>query len=430
MRKRSKNQTRRRKGGRVIASGSYGCVFHPALRCQSKKTRSKHKISKLMMRKDANDEYELSRRILRRVKHIKNYKNYFMVDDFSLCTPGKLSSKDLEEFDERCHALTKEYITKQNINDSKSLNKILALNMPNGGVSIDKYLREYHSDNDCIELNNKLIDLLVNGIVKMNANHIYHYDLKYDNILVERDHSTNTIYTRLIDWGLSTEYVPFKNNDFMSDWGDRPILFNQPFSVVLFSDKFKTLYKEYIESGKKVEEEPLKPFVLNYVRLVTREHGSRQLQYVKKIMYMLFIPSYEKGTHYPSEEKKVDEEITTPYIVNYIVQVLLKFTKLKEDGTIDLRFYLDNLFIKIVDIYGLVLCYLAIYEMIHEKQSIYGTYTNQETEILNFLKALFLKYLFEPCVEEINLDELVKTLRELNHIYIIKSSSLKDKIFT
>jgi serine/threonine protein kinase len=424
MRKRYKNQqTRRRKGGRVIASGSYGCVFQPALRCHSKKTRSKNKITKLMMRKDAEDEYELSQKILRRIKHIKNYKNYFMVDDFTMCTPDKLSRKDLEEFDERCNALTREYLTKQNINDPASLDKVLALNMPNGGVSIDKYLREYYSDDDCVELNNKLIDLLVNGIVKMNANHIYHCDLKYDNILVERNNNTDTVYTRLIDWGLSTEYVPFKHHPYMSAWGDRPILFNQPFSVILFSDKFKSLYQEYIESGKKVEEDSLKPFVLNYVKLVNREKGARQLQYVKKIMYMLFIPnsSYQKGKYPESLEKKVDEEITTPYIVNYIVQVLLKFTKLKEDGTIDLRFYLDNLFIKIVDIYGFVLTYIVIYEMIDSKQSVFGRHTKKEKKIQSFLKDLFIKYLFEPCVEEINMNELVENLRELN--YLIKSDN-------
>lgn len=415
--KKSKNQTRRRRGGRVLASGSYGCVFHPALRCQSKRTRSKKKITKLMMRKDAKDEYHLSQRILRRIKHIKNYKNYFMVDDFTLCTPNKLTRKDLEEFDERCHALTRESISKENINDPNSLDQILALNMPNGGVPIDKYLQEYHSDNDRVDLNNKLIDLLVNGIVKMNESHVYHCDLKYDNILVER---TNTIYTRLIDWGLSAEYVPFRNSPYLSTWGDRPILFNQPFSVILFSEKFKMLYKEYIESGNEIEEEALKPFVLNYLRLVTREHGSRQLQYVKKIMYMLFIPSSDKGPHRQSQENKVDEEITMPYIVNYIVHVLLEFTKLKEDGTIDLRFYLDNLFIKIVDIYGFVLCYLVIYEMVLKKQITSGRETKKEKKILSFLKALFIKYLFEPCVQEINVEELAKTLGELN--YLIKSS--------
>ena len=424
MRKRSNHQqTRRRKGGRVVASGSYGCVFQPALRCHYKKTRSKNKITKLMMRKDAEDEYALSQRILRRLKHIKHYKNYFMVDDFTMCTPGKLSRKDLEEFDERCNALTREYITKENINDPSSLDKILALNMPNGGVSIDKYLREYNSDEDCIELNNKLIDLLVNGILKMNANHVYHCDLKYDNILVERDNRTDTVYTRLIDWGLSTEYIPFKHHPFMSAWGDRPIIFNQPFSVVLFSDKFKELYQEYIESGKKVEADALKPFVLNYVKLVTREKGDRQLKYVKKIMYMLFLPisAYKNGSYPLSLEKKVDEEIITPYIVNYIVQVLLNFTKINEDGTIDLRFYLDNLYIKIVDIYGFILTYIVIYEMIQKKHSIFGKYTKKEKNILSFLKKLFIKYLFEPCVEEINVEELVKNLRELN--YIIKNDN-------
>ena len=138
---------------------------------------------------------------------------------------------------------------------------------------------------------------------------------------------------------------------------------------------------------------------------------------------MLFIPnsSYQKGKYPESLEKKVDEEITTPYIVNYIVQVLLKFTKLKEDGTIDLRFYLDNLFIKIVDIYGFVLTYIVIYEMIDSKQSVFGRYTKKEKKIQSFLKDLFIKYLFEPCVEEINVDELVENLRELNHI--IKSDN-------
>ena len=37
-------------GGKVIASGGYGCVFNPALRCKGK-NRVKNKISKLMTKK-------------------------------------------------------------------------------------------------------------------------------------------------------------------------------------------------------------------------------------------------------------------------------------------------------------------------------------------------------------------------------------------
>ena len=42
------------KGGEVIASGGFGCVFSPALKCKNKK-RTKNKITKLMIRKNAID---------------------------------------------------------------------------------------------------------------------------------------------------------------------------------------------------------------------------------------------------------------------------------------------------------------------------------------------------------------------------------------
>jgi hypothetical protein len=35
-------------GGKVIASGGYGCVFSPALKCEGTTKREKGKISKLM----------------------------------------------------------------------------------------------------------------------------------------------------------------------------------------------------------------------------------------------------------------------------------------------------------------------------------------------------------------------------------------------
>ena len=46
-----------RKGGKVIASGGFGCVFSPALKCQGKKSRGKNMISKLLTKKHALSEY-------------------------------------------------------------------------------------------------------------------------------------------------------------------------------------------------------------------------------------------------------------------------------------------------------------------------------------------------------------------------------------
>ena len=39
----------RNKGGKVIASGGYGCVFDPALKCEGSSKRDSNKISKLIL---------------------------------------------------------------------------------------------------------------------------------------------------------------------------------------------------------------------------------------------------------------------------------------------------------------------------------------------------------------------------------------------
>ena len=45
------------KGGKVIASGGYGCVFSPALKCKGSSKRENNKITKLMTERHATDEY-------------------------------------------------------------------------------------------------------------------------------------------------------------------------------------------------------------------------------------------------------------------------------------------------------------------------------------------------------------------------------------
>ena len=46
------------KGGKVLASGGFGCVFSPALKCEDTKKREKDDVSKLMTVAHAVEEYE------------------------------------------------------------------------------------------------------------------------------------------------------------------------------------------------------------------------------------------------------------------------------------------------------------------------------------------------------------------------------------
>ena len=222
-------------GGKVLASGGYGCVFMPALKCENKK-REKSKISKLMTEHNAIDEYNKINNIKKKLQNIKNYKNYFLLYDITLCKPSKLTKKDLKNFTKKCSALPKYNITKKNINNH--LKNLLSLNMPNGGVTVYEYIYYEGSYNKLYNMNNSLIKLLKRAIIPMNEKNIYHSDIKDVNVLV--DHSKTNLYTRLIDWGLTVEYdTNTHTNIFPKKWRNRSFQFNTPFSIILFSWKIQ-----------------------------------------------------------------------------------------------------------------------------------------------------------------------------------------------
>ena len=66
------------KGGKVIDSGGYGCLFVPPLKCKSKNTNTKNIISKLMTQKNAEREYNNNKKIHKLVSKIPNWKHYFI----------------------------------------------------------------------------------------------------------------------------------------------------------------------------------------------------------------------------------------------------------------------------------------------------------------------------------------------------------------
>ena len=49
---------KKQKGGKFIAAGGYGCVYHPALTCSGKAESTKRSVSKLQ-RKDWASENEI-----------------------------------------------------------------------------------------------------------------------------------------------------------------------------------------------------------------------------------------------------------------------------------------------------------------------------------------------------------------------------------
>lgn len=402
-------------GGEVIASGGFGCVFSPALKCQGKKTRGKNKISKLMIERYTLAEYNEIKNIRTKLNKIPNYKNYFLLNDFTVCKPAKLSKSDLKGFKHKCSALPKNQINKNNINSS--LDKMLALNMPNGGIPIDDFVYNDSSYKNIIKLNNCLMNLLTKGIIPMNNKNIYHCDIKESNILV--NNQNDMLKTRLIDWGLSTEYLPNINQKFPKTWRNRPFQFNVPFSVIIFSDIFVDKYVKYIENDGKKEYNSLKPFVTDYISIWMKERGEGHYKFINNIMKMMF---YNEDNFDPGQ---VETKYTLPYINNYIIEVLIHFTHFTKNGTLNLRVYLDEIFIKIVDIWGLIISYLPIFEILFDN---YKKLNDNEKELFEKMKQIFLTYLYKPRIKPINITELIDDFKSLNDLIQIglKNNTLSN----
>lgn len=414
------------RGGEAIASGGFGCVFKPALSCKNG-TRSKNKVTKLMSRKYAIKEYEFIEAVKSRISKIPNYANYFLVDNFEICEPVNLDKNDIKNFDEKCNALKKHSKLKTRKTSKRSrskmsvdyLNKhlddVLSLNMPDGGVDLDKYLEKYNSKKTFLKLNNALINLLLYGIVPMNRMHVYHCDIKDTNIMVKKKK------VRLIDWGLSVFEKP-NNNSIPLNLYRRPFQYNVPFSSVIFNDDFIDMYEKFL---KDYANEPpssfeLHDFVIRYILFWNEERGTGHLKTINKMVkHLMQLQNQEQEII--SAKKMEDYNFAYYFIIEYLTRILQEFTK---NGKFLIYNYLNEVFMKNIDIWGFVMSYMSFFEHfdnMEHKEPVH-------LEIMNKIKDIVLQFLFDTPTKPINVEELVKELKDLNKIITyMNGSSIKSK---
>jgi len=368
----------------VLAFGSSGCVFYPALKCIGRKV-SQNIISKLMRNREANKEYENIMHIRSKVSEIPDYEDYFLLEVVK-CKPKPLTEAQLKEL------LICKPLFAEDINES--INDFTVLNMPYGGPPIDDYIYDSGSFEKIYELHTGLAKLLVNGIIPMNKLNIYHCDIKDSNVLIDTK-------VRLIDWGLYVEYEP--NGSFPQIWRNRPLQYNVPFSIILFTDVFIQKYAKFKSEEGDYTEAKLQLFVVKYV---IQEMKAKHYDFIKEIMKLLLLNSGHL------EESEIEAQ-TLEYIVNYIVKILVHF---KEDW---FRIYLDNVFTKNVDIWGFILAYYPILEVL---SSSYSKLTKVELKIFNQLQFIFVNYLYEPekPYEPIDMNDLYGDLDILGKLIYFK----------
>ena len=189
------NKGRGRKGGEALASGGFGCIFKPALRCKGSDTRI-NGVSKMSLERHGKQEMLEIGRIKDKLKGVKNYQHHYLLD-VEMCAPEKLTSEDMKQFDKKCYALSRHNINEKNVNSR--IGRLSILNMPDAGLDLKDWLL---SDGKITKekiflLNDIMVDMIVNGVRPMNTAGVIHHDLKDRNIMIDKD-----LHARIIDWGI------------------------------------------------------------------------------------------------------------------------------------------------------------------------------------------------------------------------------------
>jgi hypothetical protein len=391
-------------GGNVIASGGFGCIFKPALKCQTDITRDTNKITKLMTTKNATDEYKQIQHFKSILQVLPNYESYFLLNDFTLCQPDKLTKEDLDNYNKKCKALDKKNITSKNINNS--LDQILALNMPYGGIDVEHFIQNYFVPSNLIQLNNSLIQLLVHGISPMNKLNVYHCDIKDSNVLVQ--FTKKGVNTRLIDWGLS--FIHTNKNAIPKKLYRRPFQFNVPFSSILFNKVFMQKYNEFLRIHNRPTYFQIREFIVNYIFIWNDIRGSGHLSAINDIVRKLTINNIVSIRKNKIKEHFIEYNFTYYYIIEYLSTILEKYT---ENGKLDIITYFNNIFIKNIDIWGFVMIYIVLYEYLYDS---FNSLNEYQMQFIDNLKYIIVHFLYEKPIEPIDALSLANELTKLNAI--------------
>ena len=396
-------------GGEVINSGGYGCIFYPKLNCKNTKLDINNininYISKLLIKKDAYNEYNKIKLIHNILKNIYNYKEYYLIENITMCKPEDLTNNDKINI-EKCINLTENYIDAENINSN--LNKLRIINMPKIGNDLDFLFKNNLNTNSIYNLSNKLINLLKNGIIPMNNKEIYHNDIKSGNLLY-----TNTnLY--IIDWGESI----IKSTDIPSFIRNRPLQYNTPFSNILFNSTFNKFYKKELELLDKnnISLFNVKIILTKYFITTFIHYG--HYEYIINIILNDILVFLKPSIINEDQYQVIKYSYGLKIIVNYIADIVYNFTDFntllfKEEE------YFNKVYKHNIDLWGFLTIYYDILNNLINNKSINKKIKDNLSQLII---NIIIKYLYSTnfSSKKINHNELIKDLNNVNKF-------LKDK---
>ena len=392
------------KAGAAIAAGGFGCVFKPAIPCSGETTRSDG-ISKILLKKDAKDEYKETLRIRPVINKIPNNQKYFLIQEMRICQPEKLTKDDKQKF-EKCHNLIRRGITESNINNN--IHRLEIINLPYGGVDLSILIRKNMNAETFAKINHKLTSLITNAIVPMNKLNLIHADLKDANMLFnEKDDEI-----RIIDWG----FGEILKKSIPRSMDGRPLQFNAPFSSILFDKGFIVFFTRVLDgSNSKITTEKMHVIAEHYLTeyALRNGHGPYILE---NIFPQYFDPNFKISA------MKI-HTMGIELIANYLTKILMEYTDFSTNK-FDTKKYFFDVYIKNLDIWGALTSYLEILKALEKKTIVLES--KKREKIIKLVRNILKSYLYtiEYATKPININKLVEEMKEINKVLGIKIESV------
>ena len=338
------------RGGKSIASGTYGCVFKPSLKCANG-DKNVDGVSKIMTDEEAKKEFDEIIKYKNILKKIPNYNDYFLFAS-TLCKPDELSNDDIKDIDSKCTKFT--YLDKL----KKELPKPTSFSIVNtsyGGMDMFHHYSNIMLDYKSVYIyDNLLKNITLNAIIPMNKLKLIHGDIKSDNLLIDKGGNI-----RIIDWGMSIDFNKGLNSCH-DDLEWRPIAINCPPSSIVFSNFYLTKINYYLKSTlisqTKITKDSIYNLINNNYVEFEKNYGEGHRQILISVLNMI------------KKYSSLDLPTADVMILNYITECVysyIKYSKLfKTKNNFNVYFdyteYFNNIFSKNYDIYGIVMMYFFI----------------------------------------------------------------------
>lgn len=209
-------------GGKAIGSGTYGCVFLPALRCAFAGAPTPNTVSKLLPTEEADKEYRETTVVRAAAGTLNPLEQDLMIVPAPPCMAVPLSVADLEDYREKCPNFPP--------NPNAVLSTMRLLNQVNGGMTVYDLNLLVIDDAGFAQTTTALLNLM-HAMRDMNLRGVIHGDLKSYNIVFRADDGK----ARAIDWGLCRSVHDEYTGSFWRTFSVPIVMYNSVPSLYFYS---------------------------------------------------------------------------------------------------------------------------------------------------------------------------------------------------